>query len=104
MDHALRDTLAPDALRSVATAIRYNQIHAVAALAVALSGRDGVWISLGGWGFVAGAALFSGGIYLATLLEAPALLALTPIGGVTLMLAWLALAIAGVVGRPKRDR
>ena len=96
-DHGLRGVLDADALRSMATAIRYNQIHAVAALAVALSAPSSVWLRIGGWGFIAGTALFSGGIYLSAIFGLKDLVVITPFGGVTLMAAWLALLVGGVL-------
>ncbi len=105
VEHAMREAVEPEVFRNLMTAIRYNQIHAVATLAVGLTllrgveGRAGRLLGLAGWGFVAGALLFSGGIYLSALFNAPELTYAAPFGGVTLMLAWLAAAAAGLAAR-----
>ncbi len=68
-------------------------VHAAAALAVSLSGRGGmtVW---GGWAFILGAVIFAGTLY-AMALGAPRWFgAITPIGGVTLLAGWGAVAFA----------
>ncbi|MCI4663842.1 MAG: DUF423 domain-containing protein [Neomegalonema sp.] len=100
VDHALRDSLSPDALRSVMTAIRYHQLHAIAALAIGLTlwrgqATGALWFRLSGWAFLVGITLFSGGIYASVLLSQPSLTILAPFGGVTLMAAWLLAAIGG---------
>lgn len=112
VEHAMRDALIAadqeENYRFLLTAIRYNQVHALAALGVGLAlmigptGRAMRWLALGGWGFVVGVLLFSGGIYLAVLLDAPALTYAAPFGGVTMMLSWLACAAAGLASRAER--
>lgn len=108
VEHALRAPLLdsdPEAYRALMTAIRYNQVHAVAALAVGLAlwrapeGRAARWLGLAGWGFVVGVSLFSGGIYLSVVLGVPELTYAAPVGGVTMMLSWLALALAALAAR-----
>ena len=74
------------------TGSHYQLIHAVAALAVlALPlGR------LAGWLFVAGAAIFSGTLYLMAFGAPVWLGAVTPIGGVALIAGWVVLAVGAV--------
>lgn len=101
-DHGLRGTASEDQLRSVMTAVRYAQIHAVAAAAIGLAllagaPRPRAAFLVAGWGFALGICLFSGGILSAVLLDRPGLTSLAPVGGVTLMLSWLALAVAGLL-------
>lgn len=104
-EHAMRPVVTEEVFRFLMTAIRYNQVHAVALLGVALALRVGVegraarWLTLGGWGFALGVALFSGGIYLSALLDQPDLTILAPFGGVTLMLSWIAMGAAGLSRR-----
>lgn len=65
----------------------YQLIHAVAALvAVQMSARGA------GWCFVAGGAIFAGSLYLMALGLPRWLGAITPIGGVLLIVGWLWLA------------
>lgn len=99
-EHGLREAVTEEVFRFLMTAIRYAQVHALAVLGVGVAllrvapeRRNGLLVA--GWGFVAGTAFFSGGIYLAALLDAPILNNLAPIGGVTLMAAWLCLAATG---------
>jgi uncharacterized membrane protein YgdD (TMEM256/DUF423 family) len=73
------------------TAARYHLVHAVVLLVIA--GRD-----VGPWPprlLVAGIALFSGSLYLMTLTGARWLGAITPLGGVCFIAAWLLLAARG---------
>lgn len=74
------------------TGSHYQLIHAVAAIAVlALPlGR------LAGWLFVAGAAIFSGTLYLMAFGAPVWLGAVTPIGGVALIAGWVVLAVGAV--------
>lgn len=69
------------------TAARYHLIHAVAVLALSLHGRGRLSVRL----WTAGVVVFSGSLYLMTLTGARWLGAITPIGGVLLILGWLAL-------------
>jgi len=85
------------------TAARYQLIHAVALLVVALlahqSRRRAVVFA--GWGFVGGVLLFSGSLYVLALSGARWFGAITPIGGVLLIAGWLALAWSA--WRPRAD-
>lgn len=104
-DHGLRESLDEESLRSIMTGIRYHQIHAVAALAAGfalrarIGGAGARWIAIGGWGFVLGLVMFSGAIYLNRLFGVGGLSFLAPVGGSTLMLAWLSIALAGLLSR-----
>jgi uncharacterized membrane protein YgdD (TMEM256/DUF423 family) len=71
------------------TGAQYQLIHALAALVAARMG-----FRAPGWLFVAGGAIFAGTLY-AMALGAPRLLgAVTPVGGVGLIVGWLWLAWA----------
>ena len=77
------------------TATFYLLTHAVAALATGLSRKGGL-TSMGGWAFIIGAAIFAGTLY-AMALGAPRWFgAITPIGGVTLLIGWAMIAIAAL--------
>ena len=74
------------------TGAQYQLVHAVAVFAVI--GRPMGRVA--GWGFVAGGAIFAGTLY-AMALGAPHWLgAVTPIGGLLLILGWLALAVGAI--------
>lgn len=101
VDHILRADQEAESLRQVMTALRYHQIGAliVAGIGLALTrpvgDETGRRLNLAAWLFVGGTILFSFSIYLANGLGLPALTYATPVGGITLMLAWLALVRAG---------
>ncbi|QIT54901.1 DUF423 domain-containing protein [Aquisalimonas sp. 2447] len=100
-EHLLQARVDDEVFRWVMTAIRYHQVGAliVSALGLALIalGRHRVQplLRVAGWLFVAGTVLFSFSIYGAALTGVQALTYLTPLGGVTLMLAWAVLIGAG---------
>jgi uncharacterized membrane protein YgdD (TMEM256/DUF423 family) len=100
--HGLRSRLEslPDGVKRLEwwnTAAHYHLIHALAlALAAWLvhrgAGTAGV---LAGWSFVAGVALFSGSLYLMTITGQTKLGAITPLGGLLLLVGWGAVVVAG---------
>lgn len=95
--HALRNTIAADSMSTWRTAVDYQFWHALALVAVAAL-PPSVWVGraarVAACAFVAGIVLFSGSLF-ALVLGAPRMTgAITPIGGVVLVGAWLALAVA----------
>jgi uncharacterized membrane protein YgdD (TMEM256/DUF423 family) len=104
IDAAASHLLAGDPYRAAlaATAARYGLIHATALLGLALliARSRGIWAVVAGWLFVAGLALFCGGLDLVTL-GAPAWLTeLVPWGGTAFILGWIALLVAALRPRP----
>ena len=100
--HALRNQVPADSLATWRTAVDYQFWHALALLGLAaFAGRTmeagaATWRSLriAAVGFVVGIVLFSGSLY-ALVLGAPRWIgAITPIGGVALIGAWLVLLAA----------
>lgn len=79
--------------------MQYHLWHALGMIAAGLCAAilpDGPWLRAAGALLLAGIVLFSGSLY-ALALGAPKLIgALTPLGGISLILGWLALAIAMV--------
>ena len=61
-------------------------------------GRSGAALSAAGWSFLIGSAIFSGSLYVLSLTGLKWLGAITPIGGVAILIGWAALAVAA--GRP----
>lgn len=92
--HALRSRLTPADLEIFETAVRYHMVHAVVLVALAaLSGRIAPGIgTLAGWAFAGGILVFSGSLYLLVLTGPRWLGAITPLGGVALLVGWGALA------------
>lgn len=93
--HALRARLDAGALATFETGARYQMYHALALLAVGwLAARQPSGATdTAGLAFVAGTILFSGSLYLMTLLGVRALGAITPLGGVAFLVGWIALAV-----------
>lgn len=75
------------------TASEYQLLHGVALVAVGVSLGKGQRVAAPAWCLVLGTAIFSGTLY-AMALGAPRFLgAITPVGGVALMLGWAWLAV-----------
>jgi uncharacterized membrane protein YgdD (TMEM256/DUF423 family) len=93
--HALANVLNEHQLASLATAVGYQLFNALGLLVVGLLMRTlpAARLRLVAWGLLLGIIFFSGGIYV-MLAGAPRFLGyVTPLGGVLLILAWLALSI-----------
>ena len=76
------------------TAASYHLAHALALGFAALLAQEGRAGRLAGWGFIAGIVLFSGSLYTMTLTGQRWLGAVTPIGGLSFIVGWVALAVA----------
>ncbi|MGF1575101.1 MAG: DUF423 domain-containing protein [Cyanophyceae cyanobacterium] len=98
--HALRGSLSERALEIFETAARYQLSHALAlGLVAVLMMQGGVQtvapLTAAGIAFLAGIAIFSGSLYALSLTDIRILGAITPLGGVALLIGWAALAWAG---------
>ena len=92
--HALKGRLSPDDLVTFETGVRYQMYHALALFAVAWAVTrwpSGATTSAG-WFFVAGIVVFSGSLYLLVLTGHRWLGAVTPLGGLAMILGWGLLA------------
>lgn len=94
--HGLKRLVAPDLLDIWRTAAHYQLIHGAGLLLVAalwphLATGPAAWA---GGLMLAGLAVFSGSLYALVLTDVRALGAITPIGGLMMILSWLALAWA----------
>lgn len=94
--HALKARLAGDALAVWHTAVQYHFWHALALLAVGLLAlqRPSTALNVAGAAFALGVLLFSGSLYALALTGVRGLGAVTPIGGVLLLVGWGALVWA----------
>lgn len=90
--HSLSARLDETHLRIFETAARYQLIHGVALVAIGLSGARAAAMRLPATLMAAGVVLFSGSLYALALGSPIWLGAITPLGGLCLILAWLALA------------
>ena len=96
--HALQSRIGAEALGWWHTAVEYQMWHALAILAVGLSGLR--WARLPAWLFAAGSVVFCGTLY-AIALGAPRWLgAITPLGGLAMIVGWVVLAIRAARLRP----
>lgn len=93
--HALDGQLTAEARRWWETATLYALVHAAAALAVGWLGRPGL-VTWGGWAFVLGAAVFAGTLYAMALGVPRWFGAITPIGGVGLLVGWACVGVAAM--------
>ena len=96
--HALRGRLSPEMMAVYRTGSDYHFYHCLALLAVAILATrvSGVWLNLAGTGFALGVLLFSGSLYLLATTGMRWLGPVTPLGGLILMAAWLALGAAAL--------
>jgi uncharacterized membrane protein YgdD (TMEM256/DUF423 family) len=96
--HALRERLSERALEILDTASKYQMYHALALLMVGLllSHNDvtPTLLNAAGWAFIIGLVLFSGSLYALSLSGIKWLGAITPLGGVALLVGWGCLAIS----------
>ena len=91
--HALKDRLTPEELEWWKTGVLYHLLHAIALVAFGLFARERN-AGIAGKCFLAGTAIFSGTLYGMALGGPRWLGAVTPIGGVLLIVGWLAFAVA----------
>ncbi|MDQ3190210.1 MAG: DUF423 domain-containing protein, partial [Bacteroidota bacterium] len=101
--HSLKGVLNPDLLKSFETGVQYQFYHALALIITALLQKNfkSKFFTYSSWFFVIGIILFSFSIYLLSLrelLNMPGLRVLgplTPFGGISFILGWMFLIIAG---------
>lgn len=99
--HALESRLSGKMLAIWHTAEQYQFYHALALLALALLMRTGVTgaaMTTAVWCFVIGTLIFSGSLYLLAGSGVKILGAITPIGGVLLIIGWIALLAGALRG------
>ena len=97
--HALKNRLPPDLLAVYHTAVQYHFYHALGLLLIgvlALQFPPSMWLRVAGGLMLAGVVLFSGSLYLLSFTGVRWLGAVTPLGGIAFIGAWLALAVAVV--------
>jgi uncharacterized membrane protein YgdD (TMEM256/DUF423 family) len=91
--HALRDRLEPNLLNAYQTGAAYHLVHSVVLLALALYGSaTSKSLGLAPPLLLAGTLLFSGSLYVMAVTGVRGLGAVTPFGGVLLLLGWGAIA------------
>ncbi|MBU5211257.1 DUF423 domain-containing protein [Heyndrickxia oleronia] len=97
--HGLADKLDPKYLDIWKTGVNYQMFHALGMIAVGIIAgniQGSSLMSWSGWLMLVGIILFSGSLYILSLTKIGILGAITPIGGVAFLVAWVLLVIAAV--------
>ena len=97
--HALEDRIDSDSLDTLETAVRFQMYHAIALIGIGAAAK--VWQSrtlpIAGTLLSVGTIVFCGSLYLLALLDIGLFGAVAPVGGLSLMAGWAALAFgAGI--------
>lgn len=98
--HAIRERVTPERLANWKTAADYQLWHALATMAAGLAAVrwDSGAAAAAGWCFVLGTVVFSGSLYALALTGRRKLGAITPIGGMLLLLGWALMVVAAIRG------
>jgi uncharacterized membrane protein YgdD (TMEM256/DUF423 family) len=94
--HGLKGALSPGLLTVYQTGVSYQMWHALGLIGIALMRQQVPESGLLNWAgglMFAGILLFSGSLYLLALLNLKWLGMITPLGGVSFMMAWVLIAI-----------
>ncbi len=92
--HAMRGRVAENLLANYETGVKYHFYHALALIIVVVAIERWPTSSLptvAGWAFIIGILIFSGSLYTMAFTGYTWLGAITPIGGVALIIGWLCL-------------
>ena len=92
--HALKESLTPHYLAIYHTATDYQMWHAIGLIIIGVlyQQKPSSLLLKAGWFMLAGIIIFSGSLYILSLTGFKILGAITPIGGVAFLVAWLLLA------------
>jgi len=103
--HGMQDGFTSDARQVFETGARYHMYHALAMglSAFAMRGKARIAAQWSAAFFFAGILLFSGSLYLFALSTLHALVFVTPVGGVSFLIGWAALAIAAARLGPSEE-
>ena len=100
--HGLKEVLNVSSLAVFETAVRYQMYHALGLVGIATLGMlpsatlAGTWLRRSGQLITAGTLVFSGSLYLLVATGISWLGAVTPLGGVALILGWGCLAVGSL--------
>lgn len=95
--HALKARLSSDMMAVYHTAIQYHLFHALGLIAVGVLAAwlpGSGYLKWAGWTMLAGIVLFSGSLYLLSVSGIRWLGAITPLGGIAFIVAWVLFCIA----------
>lgn len=94
--HGLRDSLSAEAMKVYQTAVNYHMWHALGLGLIAFVHQqfpDVKQLFWAGWLMLVGVIVFSGSLYVLAISGIKWLGAITPIGGVAFIVAWVLLAV-----------
>jgi uncharacterized membrane protein YgdD (TMEM256/DUF423 family) len=94
--HGLKAILSPEMLTVYQTGVTYQMWHALGLMGIVFMRQqvpESKLLIWAGWLMFIGILLFSGSLYLLVLLDLKWLGMITPLGGVSFILAWLLIAI-----------
>ncbi|PCI21733.1 MAG: hypothetical protein COB62_02705 [Piscirickettsiaceae bacterium] len=96
--HGLKNTLTPEQLSVYHTAVDYHMWHSLGliVIGICLQHNSSSLLKKSGWFMFAGISIFSGSLYALSLSGIKILGAITPIGGVLFLIAWLLFAYASL--------
>lgn len=100
--HSLNSRLTENMLAVYQTGVQYHFYHALGLIVVGLvimQMLPSIWYKSAGWLMLAGILLFSGSLYLLSVTQLRWLGAITPLGGIAFIFAWLALFIGIIRAR-----
>lgn len=91
--HAIKQWMSADLMAIYQTAVSYQMYHSLGLILIALvyQQQQHKMIKAAGWLMLSGIIVFSGSLYTLALTDSRWLGAITPIGGILLLLAWLLL-------------
>lgn len=96
--HALADKVEPRMLEIWETGVQYQMYHALALFAAAwlYHQTEATAALVAGWSFASGILVFSGSLYLIVFTGVRGLGAITPIGGIALLVGWFCCMLAAL--------
>ncbi len=96
--HGLKAKLTPQLLETWEVGARYHVYHALGLIAVGLLAtlRPSGLANASGWAMLVGIVIFSGSLYALALSGVRMLGAITPIGGLAFLAAWVLFALAAL--------
>ncbi len=101
--HGLKNKLDAYAKGVWETAVQYQSVHAISLMVLGFAmvhHANSTWLKVVGWSWSAGIVVFSGSLYLLAVTKTKWLGAITPIGGVALIVGWVALLIFALKDLP----
>ena len=92
--HAAKGAAHPEAARLLQTGVQYQLIHGLGVIAVGVLARSASsrWLAAAGGLLLAGIVLFCGSLWVLAL-TAHSLGPVAPLGGIAMILGWVALAV-----------